>query len=70
MLNKLKEIAQGYYSLFFIKADKTTRRRLSICGKCKERKKMFNVCGRCGCFVPALCYCIYSKCDKWDEKDS
>lgn len=54
-MKKLWHIVKGWW-LWIVSDAKTNdmaRERNAICSPCQHRIKSINVCGSCGCFLPA-----------------
>ena len=71
-MSQISEILNGWGNLakhaIGILDDDTkdiSEHRLEICDSCKFRQN--NICGECGCFIPAKVLSMDSKCpkDKW-----
>lgn len=66
-LNKLMNIYDGWKNLVFPnpEVERMAKGRAEVCASCDENKN--NICGKCGCYVPAKCRAKEDKCplNKW-----
>jgi hypothetical protein len=66
-LKKLMFIYDGWGNLIFPspEVEKLAKTRADICASCDDNKN--NICGKCGCYIPAKCRAREDKCpvNKW-----
>lgn len=68
-MQQSKEIYEGFRNLIKAKLslsdediENMARLRYNICLECKSRKKISNICGECGCYLPAKTRSETSEC--------
>ena len=67
-MSQLQEIYEGWKNYLFEnpKVENIAKERIKICVECEKFTKN-HTCEMCGCFMPAKCRSMGSKCDlgKW-----